>query len=81
LFADEITPVSIPQRKSEPLIVDQHEHPRPQITPQTLAKLRGINGADMTVTAGNASGVNDGAAALLLGNETMAKTMRLWCVW
>ena len=69
LFAEEIAPVSIPQRKGDPLIIDTDEHPRPSSTAEGLAKLRGINGADLTVTAGNASGVNDGAAALLLASE------------
>jgi acetyl-CoA acetyltransferase family protein len=69
VFADEITPVTIPQRKGDPVVVDRDEHPRPDTTPEALAKLRGINGADLTVTAGNASGVNDGAAALLIASE------------
>ena len=73
VFADEITPVTIPQRKGDPIIVDRDEHPRPDTTIEKLAKLRGINGADLTVTAGNASGVNDGAAALLIASETAAK--------
>ncbi len=72
-FKDEITSVSVPQRKGAPITVDQDEHPRPQTSIESLAKLRAINGVDLTVTAGNASGVNDGAAALLLGNEAMAK--------
>jgi 3-oxoadipyl-CoA thiolase len=72
LFADEITPVSIPQRKGDPLVVDRDEHPRPQTDAAALAKLRGINGADKTVTAGNASGVNDGAAAMLIASEAAA---------
>ena len=72
-FAEEITPVSIPQRKADPIIFDTDEHPRPGTTPDKLAKLRGINGAELTVTAGNASGVNDGAAALLMASEAGAK--------
>jgi 3-oxoadipyl-CoA thiolase len=72
LFADEITAVAVPQRKGEPVIVDTDEHPRPGTDAAKLAKLRGVNGPDLTVTAGNASGVNDGAAALLLANETAA---------
>lgn len=71
-FAQEIAPVSIPQRKGDALVVDTDEHPRPSSTAEGLAKLRGINGADLTVTAGNASGVNDGAAALLLASEDAA---------
>lgn len=73
LFAEEITPVTIPQRKGDPLVVNMDEHPRPDTTPEKLARLRGINGPDFTVTAGNASGVNDGAAALLLASEQAAK--------
>ncbi len=72
IFAEEITPVTIPQRKGDPVVVDTDEHPRPGTGTAQLAKLRGVNGADLSVTAGNASGVNDGAAALLLANEAMA---------
>ncbi len=72
LFADEITPVTVPQRKGDPIIVDTDEHPRPGTTVEQLARLRGVNGPDKTVTAGNASGVNDGAAALLIANEAAA---------
>jgi acetyl-CoA C-acetyltransferase/acetyl-CoA acyltransferase len=69
-LAAEITPVSVPQRKGAPRIVDQDEHPR-DTTAETLAKLRPLfpNGS---VTAGNASGVNDGAAALILADEETA---------
>ncbi|MEM6304846.1 MAG: 3-oxoadipyl-CoA thiolase [Pseudomonadota bacterium] len=69
VFADEIAPVTIPQRKGDPIIVDKDEHPRPDTTADRLAGLRPINGADKTVTAGNASGVNDGAAAMLIASE------------
>jgi 3-oxoadipyl-CoA thiolase len=69
IFANEIIPVSVPQRKGDPVIVDTDEHPRPGTTAEKLGGLKGVNGADKTVTAGNASGVNDGAAALLLANE------------
>jgi 3-oxoadipyl-CoA thiolase len=72
-FADEITPVSIPQRKGDPVIVDTDEHPRPGTSAEKLDQLRPINGPDLSVTAGNASGVNDGAAALLLANNASAK--------
>jgi len=68
-FAREITPVSIPRRKGDPLIVCQDEHPRPETTAETLAKLRGLVRPDGSVTAGNASGVNDGAAALIVASE------------
>ena len=73
IFADEIAPVTIPQRKGDPIVVNRDEHPRPDTTGEALGKLRAINGPDLTVTAGNASGVNDGAAALLVANEQAAK--------
>ena len=73
IFAEEIAPVTIPQRKGEDIVVDSDEHPRPGTTLEKLGKLRGINGADLTVTAGNASGVNDGAAAMLLASEAGVK--------
>ncbi|MFI2766410.1 3-oxoadipyl-CoA thiolase [Ruegeria faecimaris] len=72
LFRDEITPVTIPQRKGDPIIVDTDEHPRPDVTVDKLSGLKGVNGPDKTVTAGNASGVNDGAAAILMANEAAA---------
>lgn len=77
VFADEIVPVSIPQRKGDPLIVDTDEHPRPGTKAEKLGNLKGVNGPDLTVTAGNASGVNDGAAALLLSGEAAASRNRL----
>lgn len=73
IFKDEIVPVTVPQRKGDPVIVDTDEHPRPGTDAATLGKLRGVNGPDLTVTAGNASGVNDGAAALLIASEAAAK--------
>ncbi|MCA0928118.1 3-oxoadipyl-CoA thiolase [Ruegeria profundi] len=73
LFADEITPVSVPQRKGDPIVIDTDEHPRPGTTAEKLSGLKGVNGPDKTVTAGNASGVNDGAAAILMANETAAE--------
>lgn len=73
IFADEITPVTVPQRRGDPIVVDTDEHPRPGTTVEKLAGLRGINGPDLTVTAGNASGVNDGAAALLIASEAAAE--------
>jgi acetyl-CoA C-acetyltransferase len=73
IFADEIAPVSIPQRKGDPVVFDRDEHPRPGTSMEALQKLRPINGADKTVTAGNASGVNDGAAALLIASAEAAK--------
>ncbi len=73
IFADEIIPVQVPQRRGDPIVVDTDEHPRPGTDAQKLAKLKGVNGPDLTVTAGNASGVNDGAAALLVASEAAAK--------
>ena len=73
-FADELCSVSIPQRRGDPIVVDTDEHPRPQTTVESLGKLRGINGADKSVTAGNASGVNDGAAALLLASSAAVQS-------
>ncbi|WP_299559520.1 3-oxoadipyl-CoA thiolase [uncultured Sulfitobacter sp.] len=73
VFAQEIVPVSIPQRRGDPVVVDRDEHPRPQTDAAALGKLRGINGPDKTVTAGNASGVNDGAAAMLIASEEAAR--------
>jgi 3-oxoadipyl-CoA thiolase len=70
-FAAEIVPVPIPQRKGDPILVDRDEHPRPTSL-ESLAKLRPIVSADGTVTAGNASGVNDGAAAMLVASEAGA---------
>jgi 3-oxoadipyl-CoA thiolase len=77
LFAEEIVPVTIPQRKGEPVVVSVDEHPRPGTTAETLGKLRGVNGPDLSVTAGNASGVNDGAAALVVASEAAAKAQGL----
>lgn len=77
VFADEITPVAVPQRKGDPIIVDTDEHPRPGTDAAKLSKLRGVNGPDLTVTAGNASGVNDGAAAILMASEAAAAKNRL----
>jgi 3-oxoadipyl-CoA thiolase len=76
-FKDEIAPVTIPQRKGDPKVVDTDEHPRPETTKEALAKLRGVNGPDLSVTAGNASGVNDGAAALVVASEEAAKAQGL----
>ncbi|BDU58903.1 beta-ketoadipyl CoA thiolase [Limnohabitans sp. MORI2] len=71
-FADEIVPVTIAQKKGDPIVFTTDEHPRPETTPAMLAKLKGVNGPELTVTAGNASGVNDGACALLLASEAAA---------
>jgi 3-oxoadipyl-CoA thiolase len=65
-FRDEIVPVEVPQRRGDPLVVDADEHPRPGTTVEDLARLRPVFRAGGSVTAGNASGINDGAAALLV---------------
>lgn len=70
-FDSEITPVTIPQKKGDPVEVSKDEHPR-ETSLEALAKLKGVVRADGTVTAGNASGVNDGACALLLASEAAA---------
>ncbi len=70
-LAAEITPVTIPQKKGDAIVVSQDEHPR-ATSLETLAKLKGVVRPDGTVTAGNASGVNDGACALILANEHTA---------
>ncbi|KAF0166916.1 MAG: beta-ketoadipyl CoA thiolase [Rhodocyclaceae bacterium] len=72
-FKDEIVAVEIAQKKGDPKIFDTDEHPRPDTTLEQLAKLKGINGPELTVTAGNASGVNDGACALLIASEAAAQ--------
>jgi acetyl-CoA acyltransferase len=72
-FDREITPVAIAQKKGEPKIIDTDEHPRPDTTLEMLAGLKGINGPELSVTAGNASGVNDGACALILASEKAAQ--------
>ncbi len=68
-FAKEIVPVEVPGRKGEAIVIKEDEHPRPDTTPEGLAKLKPIVRNPGTVTAGNASGVNDGAAALILASE------------
>ena len=72
-FKDEIVPVVIPKKKGDPVVVDTDEHPRPETTLEMLAKLKGVNGPELSVTAGNASGVNDGACALLLASGAAAE--------
>ena len=76
-FKDEITPVVIPQRKGEPVTIDTDEHPRADTTLEKLTKLRPIVTVDGTVTAGNASGINDGAAAFLVASEQAVKEFNL----
>ncbi len=76
-FADEIVPVSIPQRKGEPLIFARDEYPRAATTADSLAKLRAAFKKDGSVTAGNASGINDGAAAVVVMSATKAASLGL----
>jgi acetyl-CoA C-acetyltransferase len=76
LFLDEIVPVTIPQKKGEPIVFRQDEHPR-ETSLEALAKLKGVVHPDGSVTAGNASGVNDGACALLLANAEAAQAYGL----
>jgi 3-oxoadipyl-CoA thiolase len=71
-LAEEIAPVTLPARKGDPVVVAQDEHPRPT-TPESLAKLKGVVRPDGTVTAGNASGVNDGACATIIASADAAK--------
>jgi len=71
-FADEIVPVSIAGKKGATTLFTTDEHPRPDTTLEMLTKLKGVNGPELSVTAGNASGVNDGACALLLASEAAA---------
>ena len=65
-FADEITPVAIPQRKGDPILVDEDEGVRPGTTTESLGALRPAFESDGTITAGNASQISDGAAAMLV---------------
>lgn len=76
-FDDEMVPVEVPQRKGEPVVVDRDEHPRGDTTLEKLAKLKPAFAKDGTVTAGNSSGINDGAAALLLVEQSTAKRLGL----
>ncbi len=77
VFAEEIVPVSVPQRKGDPVIVDTDEHPRPGSTSEGLAKLKPIVRSGGSITAGNASGINDGACAVLVASANAAKRFRL----
>ncbi|MCX5507636.1 acetyl-CoA C-acetyltransferase [Pseudomonas sp. BJa3] len=76
-FKDEITPIHIPQKKGEPLVFDTDEQPRPGTSAESLSKLRAAFKKDGSVTAGNASSLNDGAAAVLLMSAAKAKTLGL----
>jgi acetyl-CoA acyltransferase len=72
-LAKEIVPVSVPQKKGDPIIFSQDEHPRPDTTLEALAKLKGVVKPEGTITAGNSSGINDGSSALLLASEAAAR--------
>ena len=77
VFADEIVAVSVPRRKGDPLVVDTDEHPRADTTAESLARLRPVFKKEGTVTAGNSSGINDGAAALLVVSAERGKELSL----
>jgi 3-oxoadipyl-CoA thiolase len=76
-FKDEIVPVAVPQKKGDARIFDTDEHPRPDTTIEMLAKLKGVVTPDGSVTAGNASGVNDGACAILIASGSVAERFGL----
>src|SRR5919204_4087482 len=76
-LAEEIVPTPVPQSRGDPVLVSQDEHPRPNTTPEALAKLKPAFARDGTVTAGNSSGINDGAAALLVTTAERARELRL----
>ena len=77
VFADEVVPVEIPQRKGDPLVFDRDEFPRAGTTAESLGKLRPAFDREGTVTAGNASGINDGAAAVMVMTRTKAEELGL----
>ena len=77
VFADELVPVSVPQRKGDPILVDKDEHPRADTTVEALARLRPVFRKNGSVTAGNSSGINDGAAALLVVSAERGKELGL----
>ncbi|MEW8660634.1 MAG: acetyl-CoA C-acetyltransferase [Candidatus Thiodiazotropha endolucinida] len=77
IFADEIIPIEIPQRRGDPIVFDRDEFPRPGTTAESLGKLRPAFSKEGSVTAGNASGINDGAAAVMVMSETKAKALGL----
>jgi acetyl-CoA acyltransferase len=76
-LAEEIVGVAIPQKKGEAVVVREDEHPRPETTLEALAKLKGVVKPGGTITAGNASGINDGAGALLIASEAAVKKFSL----
>ena len=77
VFDREIVPVAVPQKKGEPKMVTSDEHPRPDTSLEMLAKLKGVVKPDGTVTAGNASGLNDGACAILLASAAAVDKYKL----
>ena len=77
VFEREIVPVAVPQKKGDPKMVTTDEHPRPDTSIEMLAKLKGVVKADGTVTAGNASGLNDGACAILLASSAAVDKYKL----
>ncbi|ENV09735.1 beta-ketoadipyl-CoA thiolase [Acinetobacter higginsii] len=76
-FSREIIPVTIPQRKGDAVVVDTDEHPRASTSLEALTKLKGVVKAEGTVTAGNASGINDGAAAVLIASDEAVEKYQL----
>ena len=74
VLADEIVPVTIPQRRGDPVVVEADEHPRPDVQLDGLAKLKPVFRKDGSVTAGNASGINDGAGAMIIASEAAARS-------
>jgi len=76
-FRDEVVPVTIPQRRGDPVVVDADEHPRPDTTAQSLGRLRPVFKKDGSVTAGNSSGINDGSAALLVVSADRGRALGL----
>ena len=76
-YRDQLVPVTVPARKGEPIVVDADEHPRPETTPEALARLRPAFREGGTVTAGNASGINDGASAALVVEAERARSLGL----
>jgi acetyl-CoA C-acetyltransferase len=76
-YREQIVPISVPQRKGDPLVVDTDEHPRPDTTPEALARLKPAFRAGGTVTAGNSSGINDGASAALVVESERARALGL----
>src|SRR5690242_664495 len=77
VFAEEIVPVEVPQRRGEPMVIAEDEGIRPDTTPQTLAKLRPAFGADGTITAGTSSPISDGAAAVVVMSKARAQQLGL----